>query len=334
MDSALVTGASGFIGLHFVERLRSLGIGVTCLVREATKRERLEQLGCHLAFGDVADRASLVSALESARPDNLFHLAGLTKAIRRQQLYEVNQDGTRNLLHACRASKSQPVAVIVSTLAASGPAQGAPRTETDEPAPVSEYGRSKLAGERAAADSCEHVPITIVRPPIVFGPRDRGTLEMFRTIARTGIHPVPPPTGMSVSWIHVDDLSRALIALAQRGRRVTRESHSEGVYFAAADEHLGYAELGKRIGEALGRKTWAVRTAKPMIWTLAAVNELGARLKGQPSVFNFDKAREATAGSWICSGEKLRRDVGFVCKKSLTETLCESADWYKHAGWL
>ena len=122
-------------------------------------------------------------------------------------------------------------------------------------APVSAYGRSKLAGEQAAAKYAARLSISIVRPPIVFGPGDRGVLEMFRPIARAGIHVVPGRGERRVSLIHVADLVEGLLLAAEKGERLHRGgAPGQGVYFMAAEDEPTYAELGQAMAIALGRK--------------------------------------------------------------------------------
>jgi nucleoside-diphosphate-sugar epimerase len=114
----------------------------------------------------------------------VYHLAGLVKAIQVRQLYQVNCQGVANVARACAAQITPPTLLVISSLAAMGPSSPQrPRLESDPPAPVSHYGRSKLAGEQAARQWARDAPITILRPPVVFGERDPATYEIFRPIA-------------------------------------------------------------------------------------------------------------------------------------------------------
>jgi nucleoside-diphosphate-sugar epimerase len=336
MATSLITGASGFIGQHLAAALRKQGHRVVCLVRKTSDVRRLQELSCELAFGDVTDLESLKVAMREARPDCVYHLAGLTKATRRQRLFEVNERGTHNLLTTAASVKSPPAVAVVSTLAVAGPANnGNAKREPDTPTPVSFYGKSKLAGERVAAAFAGKVPISIVRPPIVLGPYDRDGFEMFKSVRNMGIHAVPSRTGMSVSWIHANDLVQALMRVMDSGQRLGDLSSGDGVYFATSDEVVTYTELGQMIGQALGRERVKTLYAPSfMVWGLAAINETISRINGRPNIMNFDKAREATAGSWICSGEKLATEMGFTCDLSLRETLESCVRWYREAGWL
>ncbi len=363
MTRAFVTGATGFIGPHLVRELRQQGIEVTCLRRAASDITRLAPLGVAFKAGHVADPEALRAAVFGA--DVVFHLAGMTRALARRQLHAVNVEGTRNLLTACAAQRNPPVVVIVSSLAAAGPSLGdQPRDEADEPAPVSEYGRSKRTAELVAHEFADRMPITIVRPPLVFGQGDQSVLAMMRPIRRIGVHLVPGFVDRRLSVIHATDLATALIAAARDGKRLVSrqasgfglqasadgilasdtlkpearspkpEARSLGYYHVADDEQPTYAELGCRVSLALGRGALVLRTPQWVAWVGAGMSEIAARLRRRQYAFNWDKAREATAGSWTCSTRRAKAELGWSCAADLDARLAETIAWYRRYGWL
>ena len=338
MSRVLVTGATGFIGSHLVETLSEQGAEVTCLVRATSKVERPRTLGAGLAYGDVTEPDGLPGAVAGHRV--VYHLAGRTRAHTPRDFHRVNEQGVRNVARACAAQTTPPVLVVVSSLAAAGPAPGRPRTESDPPGPVSCYGRSKRAGELAAEQLADRVPTTVIRPPFVFGARDRAGLCICRAIAQTGLHVVPGLGRQRLSVIHAADLVRLLLLAAERGSRLAPGLHEEGgappgYYFAAGDDHPTYAELGRRIGAALGRARLGVVPTPPRaVWVVAAANELLGRVRGEPPVLGLDKAREARAGAWTCSARRAQEELGFQVAASLDERLRQTAEWYRREGWL
>jgi nucleoside-diphosphate-sugar epimerase len=341
MARVLVTGASGFIGFHLVKALVARGDDVTCFVRKTSSVGPLQSLGATLAFGDVTDSGSLRAPV--AGKGVVYNMAGCTSAVRREGLYQVNEEGCRHVLQACAAQPNPPVVIHVSSLSAAGSSpQGRLRTEADPPQPVSDYGRSKRAGELAAGQFADRVPITLLRPAIVLGEMDRVGLAMFRTIARFGIHCVIGRTPRQFSVIHAADLAQLLILAAERGARLAppaqqhdEASKSQGCYFAACDEHPTFGELGKLIGTALGRRfTLVAPIGLPMASVIAGVTEAATRICRRPFYFKLDKFREARAGAWTCSPEKARKELGFSPGAPLAERLRQTVEWYRREKWL
>jgi nucleoside-diphosphate-sugar epimerase len=143
------------------------------------------------------------------------------------------------------------------------------------------------------------------------------------------------------SVIHAADLAQALILAAERGSRLPPaepergDSNAPGYYFVACDEHPTYYQLGRMIGEALSRPwTLTIPFAPPAVRLVGAVGEFVANIRGSQIILNYDKAREATAGSWACSPEKARNELGFSVPAPLADRLRQSVDWYRREGWL
>lgn len=352
----LVTGASGFIGGRLVRRLIERGCQVSCLARATSHLDELRSVGAHLVTGDVTDRASVDRALAESQAGTVFHVAGLVRAQNPDDFMRVNAGGVETVAGSCAQCARPPVLIVVSSLAAAGPCTSDQlRVECDIPAPVSNYGRSKLAGEQAAAGHADVVPITIVRPPIVFGPGDRGVLEMFRPIARWGLHVVPalhpgtaPGSGggdegrdRRYSMIHVDDLVEGLLLAAEKGERLLQRGSppGHGIYFIAGEEHPTYTQLGQAIATALGKKPpTVIHLPGPLMRLVGVIGDVMARIHRPGRNFrgwiSSDKITEALAGSWMCSSAKARTHWGWSPTTTLADRLHETAQWYRQAGWL
>jgi nucleoside-diphosphate-sugar epimerase len=326
--NALVTGATGFIGGALVRRLAGQGWTVRCLVRPARDVAERTACGVSVARGDILNTDSLRGAV--AGVDVVFHLAGATRAARRAHFFRINADGTRNLVQAMRlAGTAEQVLVHVSSLAAGGPCGQEPGlTEDLAGAPVSDYGRSKLAGEQAALAARAQRPVSVIRPPIVYGPADRAMLPLFRCVAR-GVIPLPGSVDRRFSLIFIEDLVEGLALAADRARS------GGGVFYLTGTPAHSWREIGEAIAAAMGKRATAVRIPDAAMATAAWVASAWCALTGRkPGLLNADKWREARQAGWLCSGARAERELGFRPRVRLDEGVKLSAEWYKRQGWL
>jgi nucleoside-diphosphate-sugar epimerase len=272
--------------------------------------------------------------------DTVIHLAGLTCAVNVEQLELVNRQGSRNVAAACAAMNESPTLVYVSSVAAAGPVRlGELLNESMRPHPVSDYGRSKLLGERAVQEFADRVPISIVRPAIVFGERDLALLELMKTIITFRVVPAIGRTAPPTNLIYVHDLVQLLCSTVERGRRLAPEAEpasQQGIYFAASDEVVTLTELGQQLAELLrpGRVTWTVPIPVLLARGVAACSEFVAARRGQAAVLNRDKVREAVVPSWACSNQAAKCDLGFEPTGTVYEQLRTTVKWYRENNWL
>lgn len=326
MTHYLVTGGTGFIGQRLVAALSGRDHRVSCLVRPGSDTAALHAANVDLIEGDVTDPQSLTAAVDGV--DLVYHLAGRTLALSPGQFHAVNRAGCENVARVSANSSSRPPLVVVSSLAAGGPSRiGRPRTEIDADRPVSHYGRSKLAGEQAALSYSAQIPITVIRPPVVFGAGDRAGLTLFRAIRRTGWHIVPGRRDLPLSLIHVDDLVAALMVVGVRPSQSSR-------YYVAAPTHSTYGELGQMVAEAMERPVRLLRVRKGWLGLPAVGGELMGQIRRRPFVTNLDKFREARQEAWECSSQKFSDQFDFRPQQSLPERFQQTVDGYRAAGWL
>jgi nucleoside-diphosphate-sugar epimerase len=339
MTKYLVTGASGFIGGHLVERLVRDGQHVRCLVRSSSDLTILRPLDLELVTGEITDPRAVQQAVEGV--DVVINAAGMTSAHRYSTMLKVNRDGSGMVGWACAQQPQPPVHLLVSSIAASGPVQrGMIRQRRTPPTPVSKYGSSKRAGERAAEMFAGTVPTTIVRPGIVFGPRDREFFTVFQSVAEWRGHAVLGLCPPRISLIHVEDLVEILLRAARQGTRIVPGTApsgcGQGFYFAVCPEYPDYARLGKTLKHLLREdgRGMPIFIPSPLSWFVFGLIQLISACRGTRSTLNLDKVREATAANWSCSTEELENELDFVPADCLKDRLMQTAQWYRQNGWL
>ena len=225
-----------------------------------------------------------------------------------------------------------PVLLQISSLAVAGPASpDRAVTIADPPAPVSVYGQSKLAGENRALEYAGHVPLSILRPPIVFGEGDRDVYQIFRSISRWGLAFTPPFADRIFSIIHAADLANAIRLVFEKGHRVS-SSPGIGVYYVTAPESLTFNELVHMVGRILNRDSVRILQCPRWVTGLAGLmGESVSQILRSPCLLNHDKAREAISGAWHCDCQELQQ-LGFATPP-LWSRLRQTAEWYLRQGW-
>lgn len=318
---ALVTGATGFIGSHLVEGLIREGLDTTCLVRETSRLNHLEGLGARLVTGDCTDRASLLGAVRGF--DYVFHVAGLTKARSAEEFFDANVTGTRHVAEvALQQNRNLKRFFYLSSLAAAGPsADGVPLREDGEPKPVSEYGKTKFEAEQFVYGLRGELPVTIIRPPAVYGPRDRDMLVFFKMV-KAG---VVPYWGKSYySFIYVDDLVSAMIL------SVLKPEGEGEIFFVSDGMTYSTDQVIDALAKALDSSPLKLRIPK---WVMPCVAWLSTKAKGA-GIINSDKIREIKYEYWVCDPCKARERLAFAPKVKMTEGARWTADWYRIHQWL
>jgi len=324
---ALVTGGNGFIGSFLVEKLLKEGISVRCLVRQTSNLRWLKNLPIEWIYGDLADQAALAKAVADVH--YIFHVAGVIKASTRDKFFSANCTGTMNLARAAlaHAPKLQRF-VFVSSVAATGPVEGSlPPTEDSRCQPVSDYGKSKWEAEEQLKVIGRDLPLTIIRPPIVYGPRDEHFLIFFK-FAKRGVFFVPAPYQRYYSIIHVEDLVNGIYLASQNMEALGK------TYFIANSEVYSFESMAHQVCRLFSRQPKFIHVPRFAVRVVGWVGDMVGWLTRKDVFINSKKIPELEAASWICSSEKARRELGFRAKMPLSAGFDHAIAWFRKNNYL
>jgi nucleoside-diphosphate-sugar epimerase len=275
--------------------------------------------------GDLRDQASLEGALHGV--DAVVHLAGLIAALREHDFLSVNAAGTSTLAKAA-AEAGVKRFVYVSSLAAQGPApDGVCPLPGDEARPVSAYGRSKLAGERAALAFAHAMSVAVVRPPVVYGPRDRGLLPLFR-LGKLGLLPLYGDGLNQVSWVHAHDAASATVAT------VLADGPSGSVYSITDGAAHTWVELATLLSKHFKRRPLMFGVPSKVYGVAGGASAVGSRLLRKPLPLNPDKLIEMREKYWLCSNDLIEAELGWRPEVDAESGVAMTLRWYREHRWV
>ena len=298
-----VTGATGFVGHALLEEAEKQGLEIRAL----TRRKQSKAAVVEWIPGDLNDRRALMKLVKNA--EAVIHVAGVVNTHDPMGFHLGNVEGTLALIEAAVAA-GVPRFIFVSSLAAREPE-------------LSKYGASKARAEKLVRAS--GLDWTIVRPPAIYGPRDREILDMFRA-ARWGVLPMPPPGRISV--VHVSDLARLLLALVSSGERV---SHHVFEPDDGKPQGWSHREFARAIGWAVGRRPWVPHLSKRMLGRLARLDKT---LRGRKARLTPDRVGYMVHPDWVSRASKRPPAKLWRPQVPTLEGLKATAVWYRQQGWL
>jgi nucleoside-diphosphate-sugar epimerase len=324
---ALVTGATGFIGSHLVEGLLERGVHVRCLIRRTSDLRWVKNLPIELVHGDCINKASLEKAVKDV--DQVFHVAGVTKALQEKTYFEVNAFGTDNLIHACLEHNARLERFIyLSSQAAAGPSRnGGKKKESDLCDPVSPYGQSKRLGEELAMAHSHELPLLILRSCAVYGPRDRDVYVFFKLLSKR-IKPCLSGQDQHISLCYVQDIVQAIL-LAAEAQRVSGE-----IFFLSDGRDYRLEEIGDIIARAMEVTPFSVHLPEWMLFVVASFSEYLSKFTGRPPLLNKGKVEEMVQQNWVCDITKAKTLLGFEPRIPLSQGAKLTFEWYRRENWL
>ncbi len=324
---SVVTGASGFVGSHLVDKLLAEGHHVRCILRSSSSKQWLEKKPVEIIDCGLFDKEALKKILKDA--DYLFHVAGVVKAKNEEEYFKGNVETTRVLLDLlCEVNPDIKRIVIVSSLTACGPSLfGKPCTEETVEHPITTYGRSKFAQEQLAKKYMNKLPITIVRPPAVFGERDTEIYLFFKTY-KQGFMGLIGFKKKKLNLIHVEDLVNG-IYLSATSKKAVGET-----YFLASEKFYDWEEIGEVCRNVFEKRALTLKIPHFIVYAIAALAQFFALFSSKAATFNLEKARDFVQKNWTCDVSKAKRDFGFRQNVSLESGIKRTIEWYREMKWL
>jgi nucleoside-diphosphate-sugar epimerase len=322
---SLVTGASGFLGLHLVRALHARGERVTGYARSRPSPAELPE-GVDFVLGDVNDAAALARAVREARV--VYHLAGIRRTPHRRDFFRVNAEGTRSVCEALCARGGRARLVLCGSLSALGPSTVTRPLREDDPfSPAEAYGESKAEAERIARTYEGRLEVVIARPVRIVGPGDRENLAFFKLVKKgllLSLGGGPRP----LSLVDVDDVVEALLLMGTRPEAVGQ------TFFVASRETSTLEGIQALAAQALGVSPRKVVVPAPVFRALAHAADLVSTLTRRHLPLNAKLARQMLAPAWTCETAKAQSLLGFSAKVGVAESVARSARWYVDKGWL
>ena len=322
---AFITGATGFIGSHLVDRLIESNnySEIRCLVRSTDKW--LEGKNFIRVKGDLNDFNALSEGIKGV--DVIFHLAAIVKASSQKEFNLANVSPTEDIIRIAQKNGVKNL-VILSSLAAAGPSEGTPIDEDKILTPVSKYGRSKRDMEVSIHKFAEKQDsIKIIRPPAVYGPREDQIFTYFSTfqkglstIVGDGNHP-------RLSMVYVDDLINGIIKASQK------MDNGVHTYFITGPETYNWNRIHSVTQKVMGKKAIKLKLKPALVKNIGTISESLGSLFGKYPVLNKEKASELVL-EWTCSSKKAEKELGFEPLVTLEEGISRTIHWYKKHNWL
>lgn len=329
MDSAFLTGGTGFVGASLARLLLSKGLKVKALARRGADRRNLDGLGVEIVEGSLLDREAIETGVAGCR--YAFHVAADYRiwVPNPDEMYRANVDGAELVLRAAAKAGVERIVHCSSVAAIKRPEDHTPVDETSEYASVDEvvghYKKSKYLSDvlaRRLAKS-EGLPVVVVNPAAPIGPRDIKPTPTGRIVVDflNGRMPSYIDTGMNV--VHVDDVAHGHWLAALKGR--------PGERYVLGGENLTLKQVLDLLAEVSGRTAPRFQTPYAVAYAFGAIDTALARLRGTEPLAPLDAIRMARHYMWF-SSEKAKRELGYAARPAKA-ALQDAADWFAANGY-
>jgi nucleoside-diphosphate-sugar epimerase len=286
----------------------------------------LHDLPVDFVQGDLSNSESLLDCVKDA--DYIIHLAGITKAKHKSEFFSENVTATKNLLQAASQLKCLKKFCFISSLTAVGSSKtGIPLDEQAPCSPMTTYGKSKLEAERLCKNYANTVPMVIIRPPAVFGPRDKDVLEIFKWVSY-GLRPVLGSSAKTLSVVYAPDLAKGIV-------RATVDERTTGEIYNIADPTIyTFSSIMDQLATFIHKRSIQVHLPKEVVYSMAAITQVVSYMNKKPAILNIEKARDLLQKHWVCNPQKIQEHIGFHTTTCMDEGMKKTYTWYKEQGWL
>lgn len=319
-----ITGANGFVGSNLIKHFQSCGHEVYALIRPEAKINLLPP-DTSIRKVNYRDINSLTEAF--AGIDVLIHNAGKTKALSHDEMLKANLGVTQNIIHALNTFEHPIQLIYISSQAASKPSYGnIPVKESDACAPLTSYGKSKLAAEEAIRSSCNK-DFTIIRPCSVYGGGDRDFLTLFKMVNH-GFSFQIGKTDKLLNMIHVSELTAFI------GQCVLNPMAYGETFFATDGQVYRQSEVLKAIAVALHKTPNHIVIPDSAARFVFACGDVIEKITKHSSMINREKMKEIMAESWLADPSKAKSVLGWEPIPQLQLHIMETAVCYRDLAWL
>lgn len=321
-----LTGANGFVGSHIAESCLKEEFQLTCLLRKSSDTTFIRNLIYTRVTGDINDENALSRFVRNQ--NIIIHNAGLTKAKNESEYMEVNANGTKNILNAIlQFNPKIRRFILISSQAAVGPTSSSePLDESIPKRPITAYGRSKARAEEICQEYSNKIPITIIRPPAIFGPREKDIYEYFRIINK-GIQPVIGQEN-TFSVVSIQNLVKGILI------SIHKQNKNLECYFITDEGDYTWDQFSSMIADQLNKKPIKIKIPNWIVIIMVGINEVYSKIFKKAVLLNKEKLKEMKQTRWVVTSQKATKELGYRPVLTTKQAIAITVDWYKENGWL
>ncbi len=321
-----MTGATGFVGSHLVERLIQKGYEVIVSLRRQSSSKWLDSSAIETRLVDWEDSYSVSKLVQGV--DVLVHCAGVTKALNYHDYHKGNVLPTSSLLREAKGNSSLNRFIFVSSQAAVGSSHDfIPLTEDSPCHPITDYGITKLEAEKEVLQYQDDFPVTLLRPCSIYGPRDHEFYPLFKLL-KYHLSLLIGSGTMKVNMIHVHDFVESII------RVIEKKPPSGRTYFVTDGHIYGWPDITQTASEVYQKKALTVKLPIVIPKTLGWINDRVSRLTKKPALLNSQKVKEMLQDAWLCDSSRICEELDWIPRYNLLEGFRETLEWYQREKWL